>query len=333
MYYDLNVPWTPTTKDAELQRKIAFLAELGYNVLALTHTLIPDPKTSVLPKDLTCPIPSTPSFPLPKGVRLLRRLTLILTDHTQNHRLKDLSDPKSGYDLIAIRPVDDKTLQAACLSLDCDIISLDLTVRYHFHFQYKMFAAAIARGVHIELCYGPGLLGGADQRRNLISNAGQLIRVTRGGRGLVISSECRDVLACRGPADVGNLAAVWGLSQERGVEAVTTEARKVVVNAAFKRSSYRGVVDVVYGGEKVEKKKVDEGSKKGKQGQENKRKFAEMNVAPEIGEKPLSNRQKKKLAKEARQKAEQASSDQPSGQTNEQASERASEQDPLIDTQ
>lgn len=31
MYYDLNVPWTPTTKDADLQQKIAFLAECGFN--------------------------------------------------------------------------------------------------------------------------------------------------------------------------------------------------------------------------------------------------------------------------------------------------------------
>lgn len=157
-------------------------------------------------------------------------------------------------------------------------------------------------------------MGTSDQRRNLIQNVGNLVRVTR-GRGLFISSECRDVLAVRGPADVVNLAAVWGLGQERGVEAVTTEARKVVVNAGIKRTSYRGVVDVIYGGEKVDKKKepANDG-KKGKQPQENKRKFAEMNVVANVGDKPLSNRQKKKLAKEARQKASAASSEQTSEQ-------------------
>jgi ribonuclease P/MRP protein subunit RPP1 len=305
---------------------------VGYNVLALTHTEIPDSKTGKHSIDLACPIPSTLPFALPPKVQILRRLNLVLNDHTQNHRLKDLASPSSGYDLIAIRPVDDKTLSAACLSLDCDILSLDLSQRYHFHFQFKMFSAAVARGVAIELCYGPGVLGTPDQRRNLIQNVGNLIRVTR-GRGLVVSSECRDVLACRGPADVVNLGVVWGLGQERGVEAITTAARKAVVNAGFKRSSYRGVVDVIYGGEKPAPKPVEEKAKgqakNGKAGGsgENKRKFAEMNVSTDTGEKPLSNRQKKKLAKEARAKAE-AEAAKPSEVTNEQDS--ASKESPMI---
>jgi ribonuclease P/MRP protein subunit RPP1 len=147
---------------------------------------------------------------------------------------------------------------------------------------------------------------------------------------MVISSECNDILSCRGPADIVNLAAVWGLGQERGVESVTTEARKCVVNAGIKRTSYRGVVDVIYGGERIEKKKevAANGKAKGKGknsqgGQENKRKFAEMNVAADVGDKPLSNRQKKRLAKEAAAKesgvatptAEQTSEKDPSSKT------------------
>jgi ribonuclease P/MRP protein subunit RPP1 len=293
---------------------------VGYNVLALTHTVTPDSKTGKLPSHISCPIPQTLPFTVPKSTQILRRLTLTLTDHTQNHRLKDLTSPSAGYDILAIRPIDEKTLQAACLSLDCDLLSLDLSTRYHFHFQYKMFAAAIARGVHIELCYGPGIMGSADQRRMLIQNAGALIRVTR-GRGLIISSECKDILACRGPADIVNLAAVWGLGQERGIEAVTTEGRKVVMNSSFKRTSYRGVVDVIYGGEKPEKKPAEVQGKeqKGKTDGNNKRKFAEMNVAVEQAKKPLSNRQKKKLEKEAAAAKKQAEATS-SGQVSEQDS-------------
>ncbi|KIW07847.1 uncharacterized protein PV09_01763 [Verruconis gallopava] len=306
MYYDLNVPWSSTTKDAELQRKIAFLVELGYQVLALNNTIAPDSKSGKLPQDMSCPIPRTLPFPVPAKTQILRRLTLVINDHTQNHRLKDLVSPNSGYDIVAIRPVDEKTLQAACLNLDCDLISLDLSARYFFHFQYKMFAAAVARGVHIELCYGPGILGTAEQRRMLIQNAAALIRVTR-GRGLIISSECHDIMACRGPADIVNLAAVWGLGQERGVEAVTTEARKVAVNSRFRRSSYRGVVDIIYGGEntRAERRKQGMGQQEqdsganGDSSANHKRKFAEMNSTVEQAEKPLSNRQKKKMAKEA----------------------------------
>ena len=135
--------------------------------------------------------------------------------------------------------------------MECDLISLDMSMRYPFHFKLKTFAPAIQRGSKIEICYALGTLDadGGLARRNLISNATSLIRATR-GRGIVLSSEAKQALACRGPADVVNLAAMWGLGQEKGREAVGREARAVVVQAEMKRRSFRGVVDVVYGGEK-----------------------------------------------------------------------------------
>ena len=43
-----------------------------------------------------------------------------------------------------------------------------------------MLGAAIALGIKIELCYSQGILSSDPQaKRNLISNATQLIRVTR----------------------------------------------------------------------------------------------------------------------------------------------------------
>src|SRR5699024_8112634 len=110
----------------------------------------------------------------------------------------------------------------------------------------------IGRGIRIEICYGPGITGsGLDARRNLIGNATSLIRATR-GRGIIISSEAKRALGVRAPWDVVNLACVWGLSQERGKEAVSEEARKVVALAGMKRRSFRGVIDIVHGGEKKE---------------------------------------------------------------------------------
>ena len=45
MFYDLNTPWT--ANDTQLPRKLALLHELGYNVVALNHTL-----SGKLPTDL-----------------------------------------------------------------------------------------------------------------------------------------------------------------------------------------------------------------------------------------------------------------------------------------
>ncbi|KAL1633235.1 RNA-binding RNA processing protein rpp1 [Neofusicoccum ribis] len=289
MFYDLNLPWA--AKDQELPRTVAFLADLGYNVIALSHTL-----SGKLPADLTCPIPDPLPFPTPKNMRVLRRCNLVLADPAQNHRINSLAQ---AYDILAVRPVDEKTLQQACQSLDCDIISIDMTQRLGFFFKFKMLSQAVERGVKFEICYAPGVMAkDSSARRNLIMNTTQLIRAAR-GRGLIISSEAKSAVGCRAPWDVVNLAAVWGLGQERGHEAVSKEARAAVVSAQMKRTSFRGVIDVVYGGEKPEKKDVPAKDKKESQ----KRKAdgmaksadnpAEQNKAP-------SKSQLKKQAKRAR---------------------------------
>lgn len=196
------------------------------------------------------PTISPPPLPTngPKSLQLLTRLNLTLADPAQNQRLATLSQ---AYDIVALRPTNEKLLLNACTNLECDVISLDLSVRLPYHFKFKMLSAAIARGIRIEICYGPGVTGsGLDARRNLIGNATSLIRATR-GRGIIVSSEARRALSLRAPWDVINLACVWGLSQERGKEAICEEARKVTALARLKRTSWRGIVDIVHGGEKL----------------------------------------------------------------------------------
>ena len=232
---------------------------------------------------------------------------MTLADPAQNQRLNSLSQI---FDLVALRPTNEKSLLNACTNLECDLISLDLSVRLPYHFKFKMLAAAIARGVRFEICYGPGVTGsGLEARRNLISNATALIRATR-GRGIIVSSEARRALGVRAPWDVINLACVWGLSQERGKEAVCEEPRKVTALAKLKRTSWRGIVDVVYGGEKPTTEQAD----KDKKGASNKKATAQTGKgdnlkrkaslgsepATEEPEKPLSKRELKRRAKKAR---------------------------------
>lgn len=174
-------------------------------------------------------------------------MTLILTESHQNARLAALA---KEYDVLAVRPIDERTLSLACGSLDCDIISIDMTQRLPFYFKYKMLAEAVKAGKRFEICYSQALVGDVQGRRNLISNATQLIRASR-GRGLLLCSEANGgPLGCRGPWDVINLASVWGLGQERGHDGLTKEARNVVVTAKLKKTGWRGVIDVVHGGER-----------------------------------------------------------------------------------
>lgn len=251
------------------------------------------------------PNPTPPPLPqsddIPQSLTLLTRLTLVVADPSQSPRLANLA---SAYSLIAVRPTNEKALLSACNNLDCDIISLDLSVRLLFHFKFKTVASAIARGVRFEICYSPGITGsGPEARRNLIANATALIRATR-GRGIIISSEAKRALGVRAPWDVVNLACVWGLPQDRAKEAICEEARKVVALSKVKRTSFRGVVDVVYGGDEAEKGKQKAITKEA-QGSSAKRKAASENTPTGGGGETettgnISKREMKRRAKKAR---------------------------------
>lgn len=268
---------------------------VGYTTVALSQTI-----SGKLPPSLTPPAPPANA---PKSLNLLTRLNLILSDPSQNQRLTNLAQ---AYDLVALRPTNEKSLLNACTNLECDLISLDFSERIPFHFKFKMLSAAIERGVRFEICYGPGVTGsGVDARRNLIGNAMALIRATR-GRGIIISSEARRALGVRAPWDVINLACVWGLSQEHGKEAICEETRKVTALAKLKRTSWRGAIDIVYGGEKP---KIEETQPKKKGAAKKAAPQAEANAdslkrkaepGAEEAEKPLSKREQKRRAKKAR---------------------------------
>ena len=116
----------------------------------------------------------------------------------------------------------------------------------------------------------------------------------------MISSEAKRALACRGPWDVINLASVWGLGQERGREAVGSEARSVVVQAEMKRRSFRGVVDILYGGEKPEGIMHKEDGEKNIKGKRKADSLKNQNRQREEEAKPLSKREQKRQTKKAR---------------------------------
>ncbi|KIW97561.1 uncharacterized protein Z519_01145 [Cladophialophora bantiana CBS 173.52] len=237
-FHDLNVLYT--SNHADLSQTLAFHAELGYSVVALSLSV-----TGKLPSTPQ-PIPVS-SIVIPESIgTVLTRLTLTISDATQNHRLSQFSP---AYSLLAVRPTTEKTLQVCCTSLDCDLISLDLSQRLSFALKFKTISAALQRGIRFEICYSSAIQssGNNEARRNLISGATALIRATR-GRGIILSSEAKNALGVRGPHDVINLATIWGLGQERGKEALCEEVAKVVRLAGIKRTSFRGVIDVIDGG-------------------------------------------------------------------------------------
>lgn len=139
--------------------------------------------------------------------------------------------------------------------------------------------AAVHRGSRFEVCYSQAVQlsslnpESARVRSIFIGNVQSLVRATK-GRGIVISSEAKSALGLRGPADVVNLMAVWGLGPERGFEGLGTGARAVVVNEGVRRRGFRGVVDIVSvaegGPERAKGEEEETNGKQGKKGQKQK---------------------------------------------------------------
>ncbi|RKF55028.1 putative ribonuclease P protein subunit 3 [Erysiphe neolycopersici] len=241
MSYDLNIPWSPAISPLSLERMIIFLSDLGYQTLALTYTQSDHNLTS----KHSNPIPTKFTFDIPSKVTILRRCTIVYSDPAQNHRLPSISPL---FDILAIRPTNEKAFLASCTTVtEHSIISLDLTIRYPFHFKPKPLMTAIKRGTKIEISYGQCINADAVGRKNFISNTMSIVRCTR-GRGLIVSSEAGNVVACRGIQDLVNLLGVWGLSKEKAFDGLQKNPREVVVNEGIKRTGFRGVIDVIDGG-------------------------------------------------------------------------------------
>ena len=130
-----------------------------------------------------------------------------------------------------------------------------------------------------------------------------MIRASR-GRGLVLSSEASKATGVRAPVDVINLATVWGLKQEKARNAISLEARGIVMRADFSKSSYRGVIDVVDGGKPPITLKGSTTNGK-RQGNGLKRKVEEAE-APAQQEPVISKREMKRRAKQAKLKEQEA---------------------------
>ncbi|KAM0559412.1 hypothetical protein ACHAPJ_004440 [Fusarium lateritium] len=288
MFYDLNIAWSPSTTQDQLIQTLTLSSSLGYATVALNHTL-----TLPLPSNLTAPFPSIPSSTSSKLPNVLHRATLPLSDPSaNNYRIPFLA---STYDIIAARPLTDKAFQNACLTLDVPIISMDFTQHLPFHFKPKPCMAAVTRGIRFEICYGQALAADARGRANFISNVTGLIRATR-GRGIMISSEAKEALSLRAPADVVNLLSVWGLGNEKGTQGLGEGPRSVVVNEGIKRNGFRGVINVV----ETAKQDDDEDGKKtaNEPGKKNKNKGQNQNQKRKNGEEDtqqMSKRQAKKL--------------------------------------
>ncbi|KAF9337352.1 hypothetical protein BG006_005159 [Podila minutissima] len=203
MFYDLNLPVSTSTGSAqaaqeqlETRKRVELLVHLGYQAVAYNYEL-----TGKIPANHVSPV-SKLNLP---GVNLKQfsRLTLVVDDVSQNYGLNANNPSVLSYDILAVQPTNEKLFQAACGTFEVDIISLDMAARLPFYLKHSTVGLAVERGIYFELCYSAAIRD-ATARRNLISNAQSLIRVTR-GKNIILSSQAMKAMELRGPYDIVNL--------------------------------------------------------------------------------------------------------------------------------
>ncbi|KAI9217263.1 RNase P subunit p30-domain-containing protein [Blastocladiella britannica] len=252
MLCDLNIPWPASAVNVQAnvdaaRRTAGDLAALGFHVVAFNQTvtgkLAPSLKSAISIVDPSewkhdaYLVMTARGRGNASAIKQITRLTVILEDASQVSSLSPGNPVLDQFDLFAVTPTSEKMWAAACQTIECDIISLDMTQRLPFPFRHTMINEAIRRGIVFEVVYS-GAFKDNTAKRNLISNASNLLRVTK-GKHVIFSSGAKSALETRGPLDVVNLACLFGASQDAARHSITLSCRAALIHAETRRSTYR----------------------------------------------------------------------------------------------
>jgi RNase P/RNase MRP subunit p30 len=176
--------------------------------------------------------------------QLLSRLTVVMEDPAVNIGLTSTSSPLHTFDVLAVQPTSERAFLAACQTLEIDLISLQLGARLPFPMKGAPVRAALGRGVYFEVCYAP-LVYTPAARKTLIGNVLNLMRITQGGQGVILSSGALEAMQLRGPYDVVNLAStLFGVDVAAAKRCVMEHPRALLMRAATRRQTHKGGMSV-----------------------------------------------------------------------------------------
>ncbi|XP_064418807.1 ribonuclease P protein subunit p30 isoform X1 [Latimeria chalumnae] len=240
LFTDLNIVFPSEKK--KLQNVIETAAHLGYSSVAINHVADFQEKKREIGKP-TSPETLFSTLPIVQGtskpIRVLNRLTLVVSDHSHCNELRATSPRTRLYDVVAVFPKTEKLFHAACTSLDVDLICINVTEKQPFPVRRPAVNAAIERGIYFELVYTPAIKD-STMRRYTISNVVNLMQTCK-GKNIIISSAAENPLELRGPYDVANLGLLFGLSEQDAKAAVSSNCRAAILHGETRRTAF-GVI-------------------------------------------------------------------------------------------
>uniref|UniRef100_T1HVD6 Uncharacterized protein n=4 Tax=Rhodnius TaxID=13248 RepID=T1HVD6_RHOPR len=99
----------------------------------------------------------------------LNRFTVSISDGNILHKIIQSPNFKK-YDIIAVSPTNQGSLQACCLSNDIDMISFETQCKPQWTISRKLYKAAIQKNIFFELQYGP-IISDSSSRKYIIQTA------------------------------------------------------------------------------------------------------------------------------------------------------------------
>ncbi|XP_039191913.1 ribonuclease P protein subunit p30 isoform X3 [Crotalus tigris] len=204
---------------------------VGYSAVAINYIVNYEEKKKEIVKPIT-PAELFPSLPLVQGkskpIKILSRLTLVVSDPSHCNVLRATSTNIKYYDIFAVFPKNAKLFHVACTTLDVDLVCVDVTEKLPFFIKRPSVNVAIERGIYFELIYVPAIKD-STMRRYTISNACSLMQICR-GKNIILSSGAEKPIQLRSPYDVANLGWLFGLSESNGKATVSTNSRAVLLH-------------------------------------------------------------------------------------------------------
>ncbi|NXA48665.1 RPP30 protein, partial [Nothocercus julius] len=227
---------------------------VGYSAVALNHVIDFKEKKQEIVKPVS-PSELFPSLPIVQGtskqIKVLNRLTLVVSDPSHCNLLRSTSANIRLYDIIAVFPKTEKLFHVSRTTVYVDLVCINVTEKLPFYFRRPPVNVAIDRGIYFELLYAPAIKD-STMRRYTISNAISLMQICK---GKVSSHRENKPLELRGPYDVANLGLLFGMSESDAKAAVSTNCRATLLHGETRKTAC-GVVYTVKKPRKVEEEET-----------------------------------------------------------------------------
>jgi len=248
-FCDLNVTLDNNTFNNKC--KCEMLINLGYNVIALNRYVGKPEATGKKSKNV---IPEPyPDFIFDdeiekqlkaenRRILQLKRITLELHEMSDLSKVRDVIQGRK-YDIIAVKPMNEKLFHAASQAINIDIICMEGSEKLPYLPRKTDVACAISRGICFEFLYSPMLRDDESMQRTIM-NAKSLCQWAK-GKNLILSGGALIAMESRSPNDVANISTLFGVAKSQAIHCVQKNSRIAIVHG-FQRKTAKSAVYAQY---------------------------------------------------------------------------------------